>query len=83
VAEALRRLPEDVVVARNARLKRAMDLSLKGTFLPEDLQAQQTPFAHYLQVRLLWHLEYHRSATLIIESEAVSVQQQWRLAWEM
>ncbi|WIA16562.1 hypothetical protein OEZ86_008023 [Tetradesmus obliquus] len=49
VAEALRRLPEDVIVARNARLKRAMDLSLKGTFLPEELQAQQTPFQHYMQ----------------------------------
>ncbi|KAF8065502.1 hypothetical protein HT031_003103 [Scenedesmus sp. PABB004] len=49
VAEALRRLPADVVVARNARLKRAMDLSLKGTTLPEDLQAKQTPFASYLQ----------------------------------
>jgi hypothetical protein len=51
VAEALRRLPDEEIVARNARLKRAMDLSLKGTHLPEELQAQQTPFQHYLQVR--------------------------------
>lgn len=49
VAEALRRLPDDVVVARNARLRRAMDLSMKGTKLPEELQAKQTPFEHYLQ----------------------------------
>eukprot|EP00882_Tetradesmus_deserticola_P004531 GHRQ01004777.1.p1 GENE.GHRQ01004777.1~~GHRQ01004777.1.p1 ORF type:complete len:121 (+),score=52.64 GHRQ01004777.1:469-831(+) len=49
VAEALRRLPDEEVVARNARLKRAMDLSLKGTFLPDELQALQTPFQHYIQ----------------------------------
>jgi ubiquinol-cytochrome c reductase subunit 7 len=51
VAEALRRLPEDVVVARNCRLKRAMDLSMKGIKLPYDLQEKQTPFEYYLQVR--------------------------------
>jgi ubiquinol-cytochrome c reductase subunit 7 len=51
VAEALRRLPDQVVLDRNARLKRAMDLSLKGTFLPKDLQEKQTPFDHYLRVR--------------------------------
>jgi hypothetical protein len=28
-----------------------MDLSLKGTFLPEELQAVQTPFQHYIQVQ--------------------------------
>jgi hypothetical protein len=28
-----------------------MDLSLKGTFLPKELQEQQTPFNHYLRVR--------------------------------
>jgi ubiquinol-cytochrome c reductase subunit 7 len=49
VAEALRRLPEDVVVARNCRLKRAMDLSMKGIKLPYDLQEKQTPFEYYLQ----------------------------------
>lgn len=36
---------------RNARLKRAMDLSLKGTFLPKELQEKQTPFDFYLRVR--------------------------------
>lgn len=49
VAEALRRLPDQVVLDRNARLKRAMDLSLKGTFLPKELQEKQTPFDHYLR----------------------------------
>jgi hypothetical protein len=28
-----------------------MDLSLKGTFLPKELQEKQTPFDHYLRVR--------------------------------
>ncbi len=51
VAEALRRLPDDVIVARNQRLKRAMDLSLKHETLPEELRAKQTPFEHYLLVR--------------------------------
>lgn len=50
VAEALRRLPDEVVLARNARLHRAMDLSLKGITLPKELQDKQTPFESYLQV---------------------------------
>jgi hypothetical protein len=28
-----------------------MDLSLKGTFLPKELQEKQTPFEWYLRVR--------------------------------
>lgn len=48
VAEALRRLPDDVILARNARLHRAMDLSMKGIFLPKELQELQTPFASYM-----------------------------------
>jgi hypothetical protein len=50
VAEAMRRLPPDVIVARNQRLKRAMDLSLKQTTLPKELRDKQTPFEHYLLV---------------------------------
>ncbi|XP_052209087.1 cytochrome b-c1 complex subunit 7-2, mitochondrial-like isoform X1 [Diospyros lotus] len=49
VKEALNRLPREVVDARNQRLKRAMDLSLKHKYLPEHLQAMQTPFRSYLQ----------------------------------
>lgn len=49
VKEALNRLPREVVDARNQRLKRALDLSLKHEYLPEDLQAMQTPFRYYLQ----------------------------------
>ena len=50
VAEAMRRLPPDVIVARNQRLKRAMDLSLKQVTLPKELREKQTPFEHYLLV---------------------------------
>ncbi|XP_057969129.1 cytochrome b-c1 complex subunit 7-2, mitochondrial-like [Malania oleifera] len=46
---ALDRLPRAVVDARTQRLKRAMDLSMKHEYLPEHLQALQTPFRSYLQ----------------------------------
>ncbi|KAL4579425.1 hypothetical protein LXL04_015572 [Taraxacum kok-saghyz] len=52
VEEALNRLPREIIDARNQRLLRAMDLSLKHTYLPEDLQAKQTPFRSYLQEML-------------------------------
>ncbi|CAI9772335.1 unnamed protein product [Fraxinus pennsylvanica] len=52
VKEALNRLPREIVDARNQRLKRAMDLSMKHDYLPEDLQAMQTPFRSYLQEML-------------------------------
>lgn len=51
VEEALRRLPAQEILNRNARLKRALDLSLKGTFLPKELQEVQTPLDFYLKVR--------------------------------
>lgn len=50
VAEALRRLPKEVTDARIQRLKRASDLSMKHTYLSEEMQAKQTPFESYLQV---------------------------------
>ncbi|KAG8636312.1 cytochrome b-c1 complex subunit 7-2, mitochondrial [Manihot esculenta] len=49
IKEALNRLPREIVDARHQRLKRAMDLSMKHEYLPEDLQAMQTPFRSYLQ----------------------------------
>ncbi|GAB2275537.1 Cytochrome b-c1 complex subunit 7-2, mitochondrial [Dionaea muscipula] len=49
IKEALNRLPREIVDARNQRLKRAMDLSMKHEYLPPDLQAMQTPFRSYLQ----------------------------------
>ncbi|XP_071700038.1 cytochrome b-c1 complex subunit 7-like [Rutidosis leptorrhynchoides] len=48
IKEALARLPREIVDARNQRLLRAMDLSMKHEYLPADLQAQQTPFRSYL-----------------------------------
>ncbi|KAK1370002.1 Cytochrome bd ubiquinol oxidase, 14kDa subunit [Heracleum sosnowskyi] len=38
IKEALDRLPTEVVDARNQRLKRCMDLSMKHSSLPKDLQ---------------------------------------------
>ncbi|KAL1214409.1 Cytochrome b-c1 complex subunit 7-1 [Cardamine amara subsp. amara] len=52
IKEAMNRLPREVVDARNQRLKRAMDLSMKHQYLPNDLQAMQTPFRGYLQEML-------------------------------
>jgi len=52
VAEALRRLPPELIVQRNQRLKRAMDLSMKSEKLPKELREKQTPFEHYLLVRM-------------------------------
>ncbi|CAK7353570.1 unnamed protein product [Dovyalis caffra] len=52
IKEALNRLPREIVDARHQRLKRAMDLSMKHEYLPEDLQAMQTPFRGYLQEML-------------------------------
>ena len=40
IKEALARLPREVVDARNQRLKRAMDLSMKHQYLPDDLQVR-------------------------------------------
>ncbi|TVU44492.1 hypothetical protein EJB05_03935 [Eragrostis curvula] len=48
IKEALGRLPTEVVDARIQRLKRAMDLSMKHQYLPENVQAIQTPFKSYL-----------------------------------
>ncbi|KAF8708514.1 hypothetical protein HU200_029877 [Digitaria exilis] len=44
VLEALGRLPREVVDARIQRLKRAMDLSMKHQYLPEDLQVRVRSF---------------------------------------
>ncbi|GAB4817839.1 hypothetical protein N2152v2_004885 [Parachlorella kessleri] len=57
VDEALKRLPQEVVDARNQRLKRASDISMKHSELPKEMQKLQTPFEHYMkdaleQVRL-------------------------------
>ena len=48
VEESLRRLPQEVVDARNQRLKRAIDISMKHSELPKDMQEKQTPFSFYM-----------------------------------
>ena len=50
VDEALKRLPQEEVDARNQRLKRAMDLSLKHVDLEKGMQAKQTPYLSYIRV---------------------------------
>lgn len=51
VKEALNRLPREIVDARNQRLKRAMDLSMKHQYLSDDLQVF---FCFYLLIRSVW-----------------------------
>lgn len=38
VKEALARLPESEILARNSRIKRAMDCSMKHVYLPKEMQ---------------------------------------------
>ena len=45
---ALSRLPKDVLLSREQRLKRAMVLSSQSRQLPEEVQAKIDPFATYL-----------------------------------
>lgn len=40
IKEALDRLPREIVDARNQRLKRAIDLSMKHEYLTDDLQVR-------------------------------------------
>jgi ubiquinol-cytochrome c reductase subunit 7 len=65
VDEALRRLPQDVVDARNQRLKRAIDISMKHSELPKEMQEKQTPFVEYMKDTLdLVRLENKERAEL-------------------
>ena len=48
VGEALKRLSQEERDMRAQRLKRAMDLSMKHTYLSAEEQAKQTPFDFYL-----------------------------------
>jgi len=43
-------LPPAEVDARNQRLRRAHDISLKKEYLPKEQQALQTPYLKYLEV---------------------------------
>ena len=56
IDEAIHRLPQDVVDARMQRLKRAVDCSLKKSYLAKEIQDIQTPYSWYLKVSaVLWH----------------------------
>ena len=50
IDEAIHRLPQDVVDARTQRLKRAVDCSLKKSYLSKEIQDMQTPYSWYLKV---------------------------------
>lgn len=52
VKQALARLSPEEVEMRNKRLKRAIDLDVKKTFLPEDVQAQEDIWNPYLRSRV-------------------------------
>ena len=58
---ALHRLPQDVVDARMQRLKRAVDCSLKKSYLSKELQDMQTPYSWYLKVPLHTSLRFLNS----------------------
>ena len=53
IDEAIHRLPQDVVDARMQRLKRAVDCSLKKSYLSKEIQDMQTPYSWYLKVLLV------------------------------
>jgi len=65
VDEAIRRLPQEVVDARNQRLKRAIDLNMKHSALPKEMQEKQTPYSFYMEETLdLVRLENQERAEL-------------------
>ncbi len=71
---ALHRLPQDVVDARMQRLKRAVDCSLKKSYLSKELQDMQTPYAWYLKVYTnalhLWFMQAQRSSLMLCVFDA-------------
>lgn len=52
IKDALDRADQHEVDMRNQRIKRAIDLSSKKAYLSDDMQAQQTPLAFYVSVRI-------------------------------
>lgn len=52
VQQALKELPKEEVEMRNKRLKRALDLDMKSTYLSEDLQKQVDVWNPYLSKRV-------------------------------
>ncbi|KAM7512746.1 hypothetical protein LguiB_011621 [Lonicera macranthoides] len=58
IKEAMNRLPREIVDARNQRLKRAMDLSMKHEYLPEDLQVYMYIYLSIYVCILLFIVNY-------------------------
>lgn len=52
VRDAIKKLPPHEMEMRNKRLKRAIDLDVKKTYLPEDLQAKEDIWNPYLSSRV-------------------------------
>ncbi len=65
-ATAVSRLPAPALQARNRRIFRALDMSCKHKYLPEDLQALQTPWEDDGLIALV-----HEARALREEKEAM------------
>lgn len=52
VKHAISKLSPQELELRNKRLKRAIDLDVKKTFLPEDIQVQEDVWNPYLRTRI-------------------------------
>lgn len=52
VKQALAKLSPEEIEMRNKRLKRAIDLDVKQTYLPEDLQEKEDIWNPYLRERI-------------------------------
>mmetsp|Transcript_33061 Transcript_33061/g.55346 ORF Transcript_33061/g.55346 Transcript_33061/m.55346 type:complete len:126 (+) Transcript_33061:96-473(+) len=53
IEKAITRIPQKDIDDRHARLKRAMDLSMKHVHLDKNTQKLQTPFLPYITPKLL------------------------------
>ncbi|OEL25736.1 hypothetical protein BAE44_0013245 [Dichanthelium oligosanthes] len=75
IKEALARLPREVVDARNQRLKRAMDLSMKHKYLPDELQAllEEHKVAPSVQLDLKQQPLPHQSNTFVGMKNTVEI----------
>jgi len=72
IKEALNRLPREIVDARNQRLKRAIDLSMKHEYLPEDLQVCSLCVCNNLLQIFILHLKMplvHVSVDTFVEHD--------------
>lgn len=75
VKEALNRLPKPIVDARNQRLKRAMDLSMKHEDLPPNLQVPSSLF--FFAISAFFFFFWWRNAVLGYVYNSVLVLCNW------